>query len=281
MDTLRKVPRVEGWARLDTAAAERRVLDDNDASAHWKPCTTRTHQAVADVLSRFAAVGVHRNVAHGAAGSGTVRALLHHDSTTLVCIAARKVQHATFSGSVRFAHDDTLVDVRLVQLVRDIAHLLVAGAIRGQQPVGPVNVHPSTVVLFHHVGHMKDVPLGVLLGLYVWAHAEIKHPDELAQRGVTAKPWHAAVANGVSAAWDLVHRCPWHNDAGMSDTVLSVLAALPRAMLLQKEAGFDEHVWDRLMQEGLCSTVHPLRLAHSGLHSVPCLLHCVRSEDRW
>lgn len=266
MEVMRKLPSVKDWAKRDTLVEEQSVLQDRDASPHWKPSLARRPRTEPDALTRFSAVGVYSNVQRGLPTGGTVRAQLTVDSSTLASVAAVEVQHAAYGEDVTFPYDDTLTDVRVLQLVRDVAHLLHAGAFRGRQPTARVTVHPATLVLFRALGLAQVVPMGVLLGLYVWAHAEVAHPGQLAKRGVTSKPWHAAVAVALSNAWLLVERCSWRTDAGVANKVMSVLAALPRMILLQKEAGMDENVWARLMQEGFCSEVSPILLPP---HSLP------------
>lgn len=248
-----KLPALVDWAKLDTLAAEERVMLNASTSPLWKPVVSRTPRCDPDPLSRFCARGVYHNTSRRAGKPGTVRAVLGKGPNKSV--PATVLQHTCYEVGFTFPYEEDRVDVRFLQLMRDVSHLLHAGAFEGRQPEARVNVHAATVVLLNHLGFTAAVPLGVLLVLYVWAFATVQHPVFRKKRGSASKPWHAAVASGLGEAWTRLQLCDWHEDVDLSAMSLSVLAALPRSLLLRHEGGFDRSVWTQLLDEGFCSEV--------------------------
>ena len=248
-----RLPTVVEWAKLDTQPAEERILQDAPASPFWAPAIDRIPRCGLDPLSRFSAVGITRNARKNAAKAAFVRADLCEGRP--MGVPERQLQHACYYGGYTFPYQADRVGVRLLQLLRDVAALLYAGAFDEQVPPSRVKVHPATVVLLKHLGHTATLPLGVLLVLYVWAFAQVGHPVFLHNRGAAAKPWHAAVASGLQQSWARLLTCEWQKSSHLSSVFMSVLTATPRTLLLHHEGGFDRSVWTQLMEEGLCGEV--------------------------
>ena len=198
-------------------------------------------------------MGITRNARGRAAKAAFVRADLCEGRA--LDVPETRLQHACYNGGYTFPYQADRADVRLLQLLRDVAHLLHAGTFDEQVPPSRVKVQPARVVLLKHLGHTATLPLGVLLVLYVWAFAQVGHPAVLHNRGATAKPWHAAVASGLQQPWARLQTCEWQKSAHRSSVFVSVLAAIPRTLLLHHEGGFDRSVWTQLMEEGFCGEV--------------------------
>lgn len=258
----RKVPSIEAWARLDTVGVEERVLAEKEVSKQWRPQTARVAKFTLNVVDRFGGVGVyHSKPKTGAAvgaGGGSVRVVLSEHPYKSVKIPAQRVQHACYGHTVTVPYEADRVDVRCMQLLRDTARLLQAGAFDARIPSAPVGVHPATVVMLRHLGFRETVPLGILVLLHVWAAANMVQYVMSVRHGEGALPWHAAVATGVGYAWAVFQMCPWRAGAGESATFMSVLAALPRALLMRLESAFDARKWDTYMKADGCREVRPV-----------------------
>lgn len=271
------LPSIPKWAQLNSEAAERLIWEHPDASPYWKPQGSRTPGYSIDPVTQFAAFGVYRNKAADAApGTGSVRAHMRSDPDHYVSVPARRVHLATYEG-VRSPHEDGQVDVRCLQLMRDVAQLLRDTAFEGHAPASRVPLHPATITLLHHLGFPTVVPMGVLVVLLVWVCAHVKHPDVHDRQTHGSKPWHDAVAASIGEAWDLFQHCTWHSDAGLAEIFMSVLAALPRVLLLRYDTGFDRELWECAQQE-LCPQVGPpapVKHALFTVHLIGCsvLLH--------
>eukprot|EP00892_Ulva_mutabilis_P005526 jgi/Ulvmu1/3345/UM156_0002.1 len=138
--------------------------------------------------------------------------------------------------------------------MRDVTQLLRNTAFEGHAPASFVTLHPATITLLHHLRFPTVVPMGVLVVLLVWACAHVKHPDCRDRHTHGSRPWQAAVAAGIGEAWDFFEHCAWHNDAELADIFMSVLAALPRALLLRYDIRFDHDLWE-CAQQALCPQV--------------------------
>lgn len=262
MALLLRLPTVEGWARADTVQAEERVVLAGRActAPPWFPGVRRVPKTDPDPLSRFNAIGIHLNRSQHSPTGGTVRATLGEDAENhTVSLPWSRLQHACYEGAQGCSHPlvQGKVDVRLLQLMRDVARLTREGAFLGGSQRAPVKVHAATAILLQHTGISlsEPIPLGSLVVLYVWAFAQVKYPLFQRSRKEKGDAWLAACAASIAEGWTLLQMCTWREVQEHSAVFLSVLAALPQKLLLSEKNGFDQGRWADLLEEGFCSKV--------------------------
>ena len=149
-----RLPTVVEWARLDSQAAEERILQDASASPFRAPAINRIPRCGLDPLSRFSSVGVARNARRNSAKAAFVRADLCEGRP--LGVPETRLQHTCYDVGYTFPYQDDRVDVRLLQLLRDVAHLLHAGAFEEREPPSRVKVHPVTVERPRPHGHCSS-----------------------------------------------------------------------------------------------------------------------------
>lgn len=161
----------------------------------WKPVFSRTPRCDLDALSTFSVSEVYCNTVRGATHATNVRAEPPGSQTK--SLPAKSLRHTCYEDDHGFPYQDDLVDVRFLQLTRDVAHFLHMSAFEGQQPRSPLKVHAATVVLLKHLGFTAAVPHEALVVLYVWDFAGVQHPVFRKKRLAASRPWHTAVTSGL------------------------------------------------------------------------------------
>ena len=172
---------------------------------------------------------------------------------------SRSADHACVTYSVRskvlkFADVGTdclaevgRVDIRFFQLFRDAGELPVRRVYAGTPQV-PVKVHLTTMQLLAHLGVLPRPSLPALLALFVWGLARCAVAMRETKQRVPNNIWHIGVAEAITIAWCIFHKGPFAEHEQETDTVLSVLACLPRTLLVQTEM-FDGSVWDGILEK--------------------------------
>lgn len=188
-------------------------------------------------------VGLTRRAAPATALHVSVR------SNTLVACGHRQ-------GVITVADDSTRVDIRWLQLLRDSGEMLLChsfvmtGCMCPRHGLRRPEIHNSSAQMLCERGVLHAPTLSALLMLYVLAGARVLAPKQV-QRGKSKKLWHTSVAEAVSLAVGLRGNCMdrW---GGQSDTCsesyMSILAALPSAILGQMREPFEPETWDKAME---------------------------------
>lgn len=124
-------------------------------------------------------------------------------------------------------------------------------------------MHVASAVLMSELGVLSssgdgsaDVELATLLTLLVWALARCNHVNHVAKTPNAKLPWHMACAAAVTRAWEMLQRGEaahdaWATDAAARAAYVSVLACLPRAMLLHFQEPFQEARWQECCMRAL------------------------------
>ena len=174
------------------------------------------------------------------------------------------------------------VDIRFFQLFRDTGELLVNRAY-AVQPEEPVTVHLATMQLLVHLGLLPRPSLPALLTLFVWGLAKCAVAMRETKKRVPGNIWHTGVAEALTSAWRLFQKGPFAGHQDETHVALSVLACLPRTILVQTEQ-FDAAVWDevleqRRMRQGdtMLDAVRTRHATHVMLLRSTCDLHAGRA----
>lgn len=152
--------------------------------------------------------------------------------------------------------DPHLLDIRHLQVARDVGELVLTEAWRHQVHTKP-HIHVATAVVLQHLGLIEapahtpvscNTQLGQLLAVFVGGIAQCVHGDLNIRCSDRPHPWHHAVARAVAKAVEFLYFCrrhSWTASAEDADSVyMSVLESLPRQVLRACEEDFDAALFD-------------------------------------
>lgn len=155
----------------------------------------------------------------------------------------------SYLGNVEF------VDIRWLQLLHDVGEMLlchrfeVTGCTCPRHVRRRPEIHESSAQLLMELQALQVPTLSALLMLYVIACTHALAPRER-RRGRVTNLWHTAVAKAVSMAVGLRFHCMdrWGAASGTCAALyMSVLAALPSAILAKMGAPFEPDAWEEAM----------------------------------
>lgn len=159
----------------------------------------------------------------------------------------------TYVGDSDIEH----VDVRWLQLLRDSGEMLLChsftmpGCTCLRHKMRRPDIHDSSARVLRELGVLHALSLSAVLMMYVLACAHVFAPRETRRGKKDSKLWHVCVAKAVGMAVELRSKCRarWggHNEV-CAERFMSILAALPSAILGELREPFEPETWATAME---------------------------------
>lgn len=141
------------------------------------------------------------------------------------------------------------VDLRFFQAARDTATMLLFRGFGDVVPRDIPSIMVSTAVLLAHLGVLQTTRIEDLVVVFVLAIAEC---EAVKRESTDAEGWHRSFAEAIMRGWELLQRCVAYTWGRAADAdvkrYMSVLAALPRACLLQRGFPMRPALWKASMK---------------------------------
>lgn len=256
-----RLPNGDTWATAWTPASSDRIMAQRlqrfSVVLPAQHGTRLDAERAAVAVMNFGPIGLHSKDA--AKGQPTkarrMEVSIASDSghpVTLSVFAPFLMHVGVFKGQPTKPDDPVgKVDVAYLQLARDAGELLFWRCF-DDAPLSVARklpqIHVMSAVLLERVGLLSAPSLPGLLALFVWAAGHCAHAGMDRAKPRIHLPWHTAYARAVTQAWELLLCCEQHSWGGVVDgdrsMFLSVLAALPQALLLAAGEAFMPSMWD-------------------------------------